>query len=242
MKDFNFKEKEVVKDEDILKYKNFNEVLEKHKTITKSYTTVRKIWGGVILASVFGFISFYNFKDKITQAKPINLTEKIMTTPINPKIVKTVKKSLPVKKSPEAEQSPKIKTFNIKEKKHFAEVEKTSNQEEKGYTTNEQAEDNIKQVVSIKPHKTDETLDDYYHLQQKTEQERIKLPTIFIAGKAWPFIVRKQDFIKQPNITAAYTELNKEIPIISYSIMRVDPEDYKKENIPDTLRKFFECF
>ena len=52
MKDFNFKEKEVVKDEDLLKYKNFNEVIQKHKTITKTYNTVRKIWGGIGLATV----------------------------------------------------------------------------------------------------------------------------------------------------------------------------------------------
>jgi len=224
MKDFNFKEKEVVKDEDILKYKNFNEVLDKHKTITKSYTTVRKIWGGVILASIFGVISFYNFKNEIPPTKPINIAKQRISTSIKPIVVKSAEKSSTI------EKAPIIKAINIKEKKHIAEVEKTNYQEEKEFITTDQPKDNIKEFVLIKSDKKDETLDNYYHLQQKTEQERIKLPTLFIAGKAWPTIIRKQDFIREPNISAAYIKLNKEVPIISYSIMRVDPVDYKKEN------------
>jgi len=224
MKDFNFKEKEIVKDEDILKYKNFNEVLAKHKTITKSYTTVRKIWGGIILASIFGVISFYNFKNEIPPTKPINIAKQRISTSIKPIVVKLAEKSSTI------EKAPIIKAINIKEKKHIAEVEKTNYQEEKEFITTDQPKDNIKEFVLIKSDKKDETLDNYYHLQQKTEQERIKLPTLFIAGKAWPTIIRKQDFIREPNISAAYIKLNKEVPIISYSIMRVDPADYKKEN------------
>lgn len=224
MKDFNFKEKEVAKDEDILKYKNFNKVLEKHKTITKSYNTIKKIWGGIILVSLFGVISFYNFKNKTPLSKTNNITEQKASTSIKPIFIKAVEKSS------ETEISPVIKAVIIKEKKLITEVEKTNIQEEKEFITKDQPEENIKEVVPGKSNKKDETLDDYYQLQQKTEQERIKLPTLFIAGKAWPAIVRKRDFIKQPNITAAYTELNKEIPIISYSISRVNPEDYKKEN------------
>ena len=92
MKDFNFKEKEVVKDEDILKYKNFNNVLEKHKTITKSYTTIKKIWGGLILVSVFGVISFYNLKNEMPPSKPDDFTEQKISTSIKPIIVKALGK------------------------------------------------------------------------------------------------------------------------------------------------------
>ena len=224
MKDFNFKEKEVVKDEDILKYKNFNKVLEKHKTITKSYTTIKKIWGGIILFSVFGVISFYNLKNETAPSKPHDFTEQKTSTPIKPIIVKALEKSS------KTEKTPMIKAVNTREKKHITEVEKTNNKEEKEFITKDQPKDNIKELVLIKSNKKVETLDDYYHLQQKTKQDRIKLPTLFIAGKPWPTIIRKRDFIRQPNITAAYTKLNKEVPIISYAIMRVDPADYKKEN------------
>ena len=222
MKDFNFKEKKVVKDEDILKYKNFDEVLTKHKTITKSYNTINKIWGGIILTSIIGVISFYNLKNETTPSKTIKTVEHKTKLYNNPHAEKIFVKSSEIEK-PYA-----VKLLNIEEKKHSVELKKTILKEE---DIPEDDPDNIIKEDSTVPTKnTEETLEDYYHLQQKTEQERIKLPTLFLAGKAWPSLVKKRDLIKQSNITAAYSDINKEVPIISYSMMRIDPLDFKKEN------------
>ena len=98
MKDFNFKEKKVVKDEDILKYKNFDEVLTKHKTITKSYNTIKKIWGGIILTSIIGVISFYNLKNETTPSKTIKTVEHKTKLSNNPHAEKIFVKSSEIEK------------------------------------------------------------------------------------------------------------------------------------------------
>ncbi len=223
MKDYNFKEKEVVKDDELLKYKNFNEVLQKHQAISKSYSTVRKIWGGIGLATILGIVTLYNFSNETIPSEPIHITEeKIIKVDQSIIAIEAISKVVTVKESPLAEAQ------KIEEEQPILASKKVVNQEE--IIVENKPQETLQEDTIIKAKKTEETLDDYYHLQQKTEQERIKLPTLYLAGKAWPSVIRKRDLIKQSSLTAAYTEINKEVPIISYSMMRVDPTDYQKEN------------
>jgi hypothetical protein len=220
MKDFNFKEKEVVKDEDLLKYKNFNEVIQKHQTITKSYHTIRIIWGGIGLAAIIGLVTLYNFSDEIVLPKPIHLTKVNNVEIHQPESIQVIETKITnegkVKISSPIEVKPPTLSKNVVVPKE-------------GVVKNRSIEMAKKDTV-VKTQKRLKTIDEYYHLQQKTIEERIKLPTLFLAGKSWPSIIRKRDLIKQSNLTAAYIELNKEVPIISYSMMRVDPNDFEKGN------------
>jgi hypothetical protein len=222
MKDFNFKEKEVVKDEDLLKYKNFNQVIQKHDTISKGYSTIRKIWGGIGLATILSVVAFYNFKNETIPSNPIHLTENKTTEIVQPLGIKSINKST-------------IQLEEIKVHPQVTAEEKTITESEKEVVPKEDITENKSEETTtidtiLRAKNTKETIEDYYHLEQKTAEERIKLPTLFVAGKAWPSVIRKRDLIKQSSLTAAYLELNKEVPIISYSMMRVDPTNYKKEN------------
>jgi len=72
-------------------------------------------------------------------------------------------------------------------------------------------------------------MEDFFNLQQKTAEERVKLPILFVAGKPWPTMITKRELIKKPTMTIQHQRINKETQIISYTMMLVDPKNYKKK-------------
>jgi hypothetical protein len=212
MNEFKFKQKEVVKDEDLLKYKNFNEVLNKHDQISKGYKSIVKIWGSIGLALLIGAIALFNTNP--TPTDQVDNTPKMVTQ--NKMPVQTV--SLKNKEvHPEVIEAKVAQPIVVQEKPTPPQdkIENTTIDKE---PVIENTEDKI--VV-----KSTQSLEEKYHLKYKTIEERVNLPTLYIGGQAWPKMVKKSDLVKKSNPTAYYREINQEVPIISYVMSKVSVDN-----------------
>lgn len=218
MKNFKYKEKVVTNDEDLMKYKSFSKVLDKHQSISSSYKNIWKIWGGIGLASVIVIITFLGLSENKETTNNITASTNI-EKPVEQTIILAdnqgeIKSDLPVKTVEISKPTPPV----------------VKQQEPAPQPVVDQAEEKITEDTILIIQKSAPTLEEYFHLNQKTAEERINLPTLFVAGKAWPEFVKKRDLIKKSSITAHYDHINKEVPIISYSMERVDPSDFSKSH------------
>lgn len=221
MKGFKFKTKKVVQDIDLLKYKDFDEVLQKHQTISKSYKSTWKVWGASGFAIMFGFIIFtlLTKKENIINPNQLLVQKNIkQLDKIKPVSIKTVQPTEVNYKANHQSQSQSQVVYKVKNIPHYE--EKKINKIIKTVAHNDTA-------ISAKIKKI--RMEDFFNLQQKTAEERVKLPILFVAGKPWPTMITKRELIKKPTMTIQHQRINKETQIISYTMMLVDPKNYKKK-------------
>ena len=225
MKGFKFKTKKVVQDIDLLKYKDFGEVLQKHQTISKSNKSIWKVWGASGFAVMIGFIIFtlLTKKENIINTNPNqllvqkNVKQLDKIKPVSIKTVQLTDINIQAVHQPQPQPQPQV-VYKVKNIPHYE--EKKINKIIKAVAHNDTA-------ISVKNKKI--RMEDFFNLQQKTAEERVKLPILFVAGKPWPTMITKRELIKKPTMTIQYQGINKETQIISYTMMLIDPNNYKKK-------------
>lgn len=229
MNEFKFKQKEVVKDEDLLKFKNFNEVLTKHNQISRSYKSIAKVWGSIGLAALIGVVAFLNYNPT-----PLSVAESnpIVTQSKENIIVQSASFHAPLQEPEAVSQRIKpikepIKT-KLKQDNNTPEVIDEIDANEK---TNDQVEHSDSNNDSLILARTSTpSPEERYHLKYKTIEERVNLPTLYIGGKAWPTMIKKSDLVKKSNPTAFYKEINQEVPVISYVMSKIDKANPEKDS------------
>lgn len=210
MNDFKYQKKTNQSDDDLMAHKDFSKVLQKHEAISNSYKLVKK-WaiissaGIAILTGVILFGSNRNEEPKensITnqaannqenqtiQPSFIASEEMVQSTPVE-EIVNT--SIIPTEKKTEIKAVVEIEESNNKEP--IVEVEKTAT------TLTESKSEVFEPEV-------------WYNVNELPEQEKIKLPTLYVSKLAWPDHLTKTELVKFPNINAVYKSVAREIPIV----------------------------
>ncbi len=210
MNNFKYKRKTKLSEETMNSFKNFDEVIQKHKNISSAYKSVWKysIITSVLAGSICLALIFYpqDKKNKIENSSieftensnEINNTLSPDKKPIdNKKIVSTQKSKIKPKEKESKEKS--ISTVKKESSKNIESEKKELKTE----------------TVFLKEKDQNEP---WYTLNEKPDNEIIKLPTLFVSKKAWPKKIDKYKLIKSPNITAVYQNINREIPIVNGTV------------------------
>ena len=202
MNNFKYQKKTKPSEEVVNSFKDFDKVLNKHKSISSAY---KSIWKYVFIATGAAGISittlFFYPESNENDLPKTNLSTTIQESTIADvppqKNKKTKHESVPVL---ESESSIKKTTpVNVQKNEEVMIPVKTK---KVSLEKSEGVEERIE-------------LEKWYTLNEKSEKEIIKLPTLFVSNEAWPKKIKKTNLVKAPNIMAFYQSINQEIPIVN---------------------------
>ena len=176
--------------------------MNKHKSISSAY---KAIWKYVFIATGAAGISitalfFY----------PENNENKLPKTNLSTTIQESTIEDVP------PQQNEKIKHESVPVVASESSIKKTTPvdlQKDKEVIIPEKT----KEVSIQKSEGVEEKIEveKWYTLNEKSEKEIIKLPTLFVSNEAWPKKIKKTNLVKAPNIMAFYQSINQEIPIVN---------------------------
>lgn len=230
MNDFKYQKKANKSDEDLLPYKDFNTVMQKHNAMASSYNLVKK-WAiistaGLAVVTVAILFGMSDKNEEVTE-HPIEI-EAIQDTP------SAIQPSLLAKEGAEVlvAQQEEITSINIvpETKPVFINEKSKSNEQENESVevVNEKLEERdtlIKTSNAFEP-----TV--WYTVNEIPDNERIKLPTLFVSKLAWPDQLTKTELVKFPNINALYKSVAREIPIVDgTAYITTNNSTYKESGI-----------
>jgi hypothetical protein len=212
MNKFKYKTKTKTPEEVMNSFKDFNKVIKKHNTILASYKAVLKF--SIIstaLASVFvGTYFFYPETDK-HQDELYTSSSKHDIEEVSENISLQIEKT----KNIQVGITPKIDLRDKKESVDEIALPMTSKTEKELLNKKESksVDETIFKIDSTIFSKKTSTA--WYTLNEKPQDETIKLPTLFISNLAWPKKINKNKLIRKPSIVALYKNIKSEIPIVN---------------------------
>ncbi len=227
MNDFKYQKKTNKSDDDLMAYKDFNKVLEKHGAISSSYKLVKKwaIISSAGLAIGAGTI-FFNLNKEEEIIATSNPTE-IAFTSNKATIIPTnnlIEEETPIVKENHALTS----MVEVQEKEVVFEEKPTPKEQELKETQvvneNKDYQDSSAfKEQSFKP-------EVWYTVNEIPEKEKVKLPTLFVSKLAWPEKLTKTELVKFPHINALYKSVTREIPIVDGIAYITTNNSKQKEN------------
>ncbi len=202
MNNFKYQKKNKSSEEAMNSLKDFDKVLDKHKTISTAY---KSIWKYVFIATGAAGISITAL---FIYTKP---TENNLSNSI-PKI--TIQEQVKADTPPNQNELPQDEFIKVVRESHVVKSNGNinTNKNEKSIVTEEL---NTVSIIDSTHVKKDVPIETWYTLNEKSEKEIIQLPTLFVSNEAWPVKIDKTTLVKTPKVMAFYQEINQEIPIVN---------------------------
>lgn len=202
-----------VSDQEILKTKNFNNVLKKHAEIKKSYKLLKTI-GYLGIASFAGILGYLIY-DQSTDNNALNVKETTITKeslPLNPKQNIEITETVPSEEicdDDQTETKQNTSTIENKPKHQVATVEKKSPIEKEVITIQEDS------IITSTTQVSNEVSNKntWFNYAPPTKERLTVLPTIIIAKHSWPEVLSKSALIQAPELNTVYQSVNREVPI-----------------------------
>jgi len=202
MNNFKYQKKNKSSEEVMNSFKDFDKVLDQHKTISSAY---KSIWKYVFIATGAAGISISAFflYTKPTENNLHNNTPKIT-------IREKVKVDAPANQNipPQNEPVTFVRESNVAQ--NNIKISKTKNENPIVLK-----ESNTVSKIDSTPFKEDAQIETWYTLNVKSKKETIQLPTLFVSNEAWPVKINKTTLVKTPKMMAVYQGINREIPIVN---------------------------
>lgn len=245
MNDFKYQKTPKNSEEEMKAFKDFNKVLDKHTSITKSYTRVWKL--AIIASSALGLCIGYilinpskNISEKETSLFNPSLS-KSLDIQSEQQLTETIEMNQPIVIPPKAPDVRKVKeeiNTNHPEKvsKHVEVLSVESNAQSKKKTQESTS-------IMLSAQKTTSQNNSWFTINEQAPNKDIKLPTLFVSKIAWPERLKKEELTRFPNINAIYREVSREIPIVDgYAYVtqegaKIKPKGHriKGNNFPPSL-------
>ncbi len=202
MNNFKYQKETKTSEEVINSFKDFDKVLNKHKSISSAY---KSVWKYAYLSTAVVGISV-----TALLFSPENNENKLPETNLGSTIQEITRAEAPPKQSekkrnqstPVSASEVRIKNTTHGNLPKNEEIITTVNAKDVTIRKSEVIE------KKIEPEK-------WYILNEKPEKDIIKLPTLYVSNKAWPKKINKTSIIKSPNIMAFYESISQEIPIVN---------------------------
>lgn len=207
-----YNKKNKISDEDILKTKNFDQVLRKHAQISKSYQLLRTI-GFIGAAGFVGALGWLIFKpSNENKTAPIVAEKSVQSVP-----VKTVSKPQEV----DLTNASEVKNHEEEATIIFSSAP-TSNASSIKQDEQKTPEENISTMIIasqdqpepkdtlVTKHNANES---WYLFNPIPLEKRTKLPTLLVAKHSWPTVLSKGVLVKSPELKTIYRSINREVPI-----------------------------
>ena len=202
MNNFKYQKKNKPSEEVMNSFKDFDKVLDQHKTISSAY---KSIWKYVFIATGAAGISISAFflYTKPTENNLSNSTPEIT-------IREQVKVGTPEDQKPPLQDEPikVVRESNVAQN----EIKINTKKNEKPIVLKESK---TVSIIDSTPLKEDAQIETWYTLNEKSKIETIQLPTLFVSNEAWPVKIDKTTLVKTPKMMALYQGINREIPIVN---------------------------
>jgi hypothetical protein len=221
MNNFKYQKKSKPSEEEMNSFKDFTKVIKKHNAISSAY---KKVWkysitssvaAGILVASYLLFPSVEEHKKEVQDSVLIGLSEnktkkQITNQNIHIKPIKAI--ANPPEKKAMLTPIERVTSVALEKEKVV------TNSDDKTEDFN-----NLKELQLLKsPSKSapifsleSTNSNSWYTLNEKPQEEIIKLPTLLVSNVAWPKRMKKTKLIKSPSITTLYESINQEIPIVN---------------------------
>ena len=226
MNDFKYQKKTNKSDDDLMAYKDFNKVLQKHSVIKSSYNLVKK-WAiissaGIAIGAAFIFFNL-NEEEAVKPSNSVELTATPEKATIIPAKNLIVEETSIIKENPNITNIVEIQEKDITTKEKIAPKEREFKESEV-INENEDSQDSVLfKEQSFKP-------EVWYTVNELPESEKVKLPTLFVSKLAWPEKLTKTELVKFPNINDLYKSVAREIPIVDGMAYVTTNDSKEKEN------------
>lgn len=235
MNDYKYQKKPNESEEVMNSFKDFNQVLDKHKAISSSYKAIWR-WA-IIAASGIGIITFVFVLPEYPKEKKSNTTE-VLT--LEAKIEPTSNREIINKEEPRVVLVKNEKSLEKESSKTTLTQKKATSYSKKGLLDKinvSSVDGNLSEIVKTDTlallKSREESLEAWFTLNEKTPEERIKLPTLYISNFKWPNSIVKTQLVNSPTINAIYTRVGRKIPIVGGEVYitelnsKVKPTGYK---------------
>lgn len=227
MNDFKYQKKTNKSDDDLMAYKDFNKVLQKHSAIKSSYKLVKK-WAiissaGLTIGAAFVLFNLYKKEEIVKSSNSIDiaaLPEKATIIPVNNL---TIEETPIVKENHNITNVVEIQERKIISKENIKPIEEESKETESDIENEDSQDSLVFKEQSFKP-------EVWYTVNELPETEKVKLPTLFVSKLAWPDQLTKTELVKFPNINALYKSVAREIPIVDGMAYITTNDSKEKEN------------
>ncbi len=227
MNDFKYQKKTNKSDNDLIAYKDFNKVLQKHSAIKSSYNLVKK-WAiissaGLTIGAAFVLFNLYKKEEIVKSSNSIviaALPEKAAIIPVNNLIIE---ETPIVKENQNVTNVVEIQEKEIISKEKIKPIEEEPKETESDIENEDSQDSLVFKEQSFKP-------EVWYTVNELPETEKVKLPTLFVSKLAWPEKLTKTELVKFPNINALYKSVAREIPIVDGMAYITTNDSKEKEN------------
>lgn len=244
MNDFKYQKKTKNSEEVMNSFKDFNQVLDKHKAISTSYKAVWK-WAIAATSAVAVIVGLFMFNDNsesnnLTPVAVIKLEEKTETIPVSVTQTKPVI-VLAKNESPIESKVKVIKEVEPKKQIKITKPKRSVKKQQNIAITKKESKIEIDTAKIIK--EREDKLETWFSVNEKTPEERITLPNLYVSNFRWPNAIDKTQLVKSPTINAMYSGVARQIPIVGGKVYitelnsKVKPKGYslKEGNFPPEL-------